>query len=86
MKKLFILLAACLLIGCTPKDKEVSRVVVETDVIQGVNYLMVCEKVNGHIESETCFWHYDDFTPAPFEYNPDYQVPLLGDPLGVRSV
>ena len=83
MKKIITLLLAGLMIGCS---KEIERVIVETDTINGVNYLMICEKVDGHIESETCFWNYEDGTPAPFEYNPDYQVPLLGDPLGVRSV
>ena len=83
MKKIIALLLAGLMIGCS-KGKVVQRVIVETDIINGVNYLMICEKVDGHIESETCFWNNEDGTPAPFEYNPDYQVPLLGDPLGVR--
>ena len=75
--RLFILLLV-LLCGCGYKP-EVTRIIVETKVVNEVNYLMICEKVDGHIQAETCSWHYEDFTPAPFEYNPDYQVPLIGN-------
>ena len=84
MKKIIILLLAVLMIGCA-KEKEVIRIVVQEGKVNGVNYIMVCEKVDGHIESETCMWHNEDFTPAPFEYYvPD--IPLLGSPLGIRKV
>jgi len=84
-KTLVLLMVFVLLIGCNNKT-EITRVIVETDNIYGVNYLMICEKVDGHIQSETCSWCYEDFTSAPIEYDPNYQVPLLGNPLGVRSV
>ena len=85
MKKLIFVLLFVLLCGCAKKS-EVIRIIVDKRFIQDTPIIMVCEKVDGHIQSETCSWCYEDFTSAPMEYNPNYQVPLFSNPLGIRLV